>query len=403
MTIKIGLIGPFGGGNLGDAAIQQAIIHNLGARGDVSFVAICGEPEGAARTLGINAVRINAPQLKGESGQSLINRAIWRMRGIIGEFRFLGYVRRTVRELDVLVFSGGGQFDDYWGGPWAHPYAIFVWTMMARLVRVPVVFASIGIDKLSPMSKRLIRRSVSAATYVSFRDAGSKAIAQTARIGKSNTLVSPDLAFSLNITQRPARLKLASLEQKVLGISPISIKAWGNITRTEYETYLDTLAVVAKTWLEKFGAVRIFVSQVSMDAECARRVVDKIRYESKAVVAEDLEYVQLESVNELCHELSRCDLVVASRLHSVLLSHVMFRPVVSLSYSRKVDQLMADCGQSQYNLNLRQARPDDLLELLESLISSYPEVVANLTQVVEENNDRLDKQYDTIIRIAFGR
>ena len=59
------------------------------------------------------------------------------LRHIIGGYRFL-------KNVDILIISGGGQLQDIWGGPWGHPYAMLKWTFLARLRGAKPIFLSVG-------------------------------------------------------------------------------------------------------------------------------------------------------------------------------------------------------------------------------------------------------------------
>ena len=86
---------------------------------------------------------------------------------IIGGYRFL-------KDVDVLIISGGGQLQDIWGGPWGHPYAMLKWTLLARLRGAKPIFLSIGFSGLDArLSRFFTRKSLSLAAYRSYRDPGS--------------------------------------------------------------------------------------------------------------------------------------------------------------------------------------------------------------------------------------
>src|SRR5258705_4310654 len=57
MATRIGLLGLYASRNLGDAAIQLAVIANLRQRfADAQFVGICPDPEDTRATFGIESV-----------------------------------------------------------------------------------------------------------------------------------------------------------------------------------------------------------------------------------------------------------------------------------------------------------------------------------------------------------
>src|SRR5690606_39210187 len=116
--------------------------------------------------------------------------------------REIEHVRGAVallKKVDTLVVSGGGQLDDYWGGPWGHPYALAKWTLLARLMRRRVVVLSVGFGTLeSRMSRLLTRIALRWAHYRSYRDEGSRRLMRAAVFRPADAdPVLPDLAFSL--------------------------------------------------------------------------------------------------------------------------------------------------------------------------------------------------------------
>lgn len=61
--------------------------------------------------------------------------------GFLEAFAFL-------EDVNLLIVSGGGQLDDYWGGAWHHPYTLLMWGLLARLRNVPYKFISVGAGPL---------------------------------------------------------------------------------------------------------------------------------------------------------------------------------------------------------------------------------------------------------------
>jgi polysaccharide pyruvyl transferase WcaK-like protein len=54
------------------------------------------------------------------------------------------------------------------------------------------------------------------------------------------------------------------------------------------------------------------------------------------------------SVTNILDEIAATDMVVATRYHNIVLALMLFKPVLSLSYERKNDSLMAELGLSEY-------------------------------------------------------
>ena len=128
-----------------------------------------------------------------------------------------------MRDVDAIAQPGEGQLDDYWGGPWRTPYAIFKWTLLARLRRRPIVVLSVGAGTVRGASARgytrfFLRQALRSARYVSYRDSRTTGFAAAAHLSRTARVV-PDVAFGHN-----ARLaeRGAGAEAKTVALSPIS-------------------------------------------------------------------------------------------------------------------------------------------------------------------------------------
>src|SRR5262249_13184811 len=78
----------------------------------------------------------------------LIGAAAGAARDLIDELQHITRSFRLVRSLDTLVYAGGGQFGELWKGPWAHPYNVFKFAMLARLAGVKLVIVNVGAGPL---------------------------------------------------------------------------------------------------------------------------------------------------------------------------------------------------------------------------------------------------------------
>lgn len=179
MNKKIALLTPYTGGNLGDAAIQEAVISNIRQRApqaEIFLITLC--PEMTAELHGITSFPITPFAIKNYSPgpsyqlntgknsnrsayhdskssppipypketrfQQFTTKLLCNLKSSArkgrrtwaiakGELKHIVRSYLVMKQSSILIVSGGGQLDDYWGGAWGHPYALFKWSLLARI------------------------------------------------------------------------------------------------------------------------------------------------------------------------------------------------------------------------------------------------------------------------------
>jgi polysaccharide pyruvyl transferase WcaK-like protein len=416
---KIGIMGPFGFGNLGDAAIQEAMLQHV--REHVPNAQIYGfslNPEDTEERHGIPSYPIGRMakdgwRIPGEAADATFlerlmvrfrthNSAIVRKFGRIffampAEFVGLARASRILKGFDMFIVSGGGQLDDYWGGPFHHPYTLFVWSLLARRHKVPFYIVSVGAGPLNaPLSRLFDKWALSLATYRSYRDADSKRFVKNVLGFDRNDPVYPDLAHSIKVnvpTSKPHS------DKPIIGLGPMTYfdpRVWPESDSAIYSNYLSKLADFT-TWLIDEGYKIVFFTG---EAVHDRWTVDDLRQllDERGVkpTAGQIIDEPIDTVEQLLSQLVKTDIVIASRFHGVLLSLRLYKPVLALSYHKKINELMADTGQSSYCLSIADFQVEALKERFKALEANRMEANAQITQRIQTYQAALDEQYTTI-------
>ena len=436
---RIALLSPCGHGNLGDAAIQSAVVHSIaGKLPDVEFVGLTLVPGDTSERHGIESFPLgaisrpaylidttvgsfsnnvdadqNAHTEEDDSDQgrnAIIRGAISVARQLLPkgapyvireEWQHIRQAISVVRRIDMLIVSGGGQLDDFWGGPWGHPYAIFKWALLSRLLGKPVIFLSVGYAELSAgLSRWLCRLAWRLGSYRSCRDIGSRAAIEQLGFARGSK-VSADLAFNYPgaVAERARTSPRPSL-----GISPMVYmdpRTWPKKDAEAYRSYIGKLGEVAASLLRSGCKVTMFVS----DGPDRAAIDDVLSSQEELGEFSDtgaLTVLDVRSVDEFLDSAGQMDVMIVTRLHGAILSFVAGTPVVALAYDRKVTAVMEEMRQARYCLSADEFQPFEVLRVSRDLLEFSQEARSQIRESVEQKRRELDAQYNEVVSACLN-
>jgi polysaccharide pyruvyl transferase WcaK-like protein len=437
--IKVGLLSNSGCGNLGETATQKAIMQNIQRYWPNCIIySFAPNPELAQKELGISSFPTICSSGNGwwegsENNAFLfkLNYYLNRSRGfpslirkisigcIGGILELCAWIRAYsfLKEFDVLIVSGGGQLDDFcFGGRWGYPFTLMMWGLLAKLCNVKYYLISVGAGPLDSGASRLfVKIALLLAQYRSYRDQGSKDYIEELVGFSRNDPVYPDLAHSLKI-ETPQKIVIGNeLKQQgsyrsTVGINPyMGLIMTGSVTKLTppypcianasiYPSYLKKMTSFV-CWLVQNNYRVVFLAtethkkyhdyhQVSRDI---KDILDK-----EGVILEEGQVIEASTstLESLMRTLSELDFIVASRFHCVLLSQLMNKPVLALSFNSKVDLLMEDTGQSKYCLQIDNFKAETLKECFTALETNQHIIKQQLAKRTQEYKEYLNEQYE---------
>ena len=432
---KIGLIGPLTNGNLGNAAFEAAVVqHVRDYFPDAEIYGCCIDSLETLKNYDVRLFPLNknidpsrwlradgapaSPQpriLTSEHRLRTLLKNIPLLRGLVRaarallnpvesagrELRFWLTSYKFLKEFRLLIVRGGGQLSDGWGGAWNHPYALFTWATLARLSGTRFVILSVGADPVSsPLSRWMLTHVLRSASYHSFRDQSSKKIVEAWGVLDNNHVL-PDLAFSL---KTPPVHSTASRGRAgpIVGVSPMPYfdpRVWPVKNAAAYQKYLKTLAAFVCSLIRRGCTIVLFASQVRLDPPVLIDLKDLVVGEIGNAETDGLiRETKLCTVDDFLAFIPQIDLVIASRLHGLLLAQLMYKPALAISYDHKVDSLMASLGLSEFCLDIRKIDVPSLTGRFAALEASRDVIVATLQRRVAEYRAALQYQYDSVIR-----
>jgi polysaccharide pyruvyl transferase WcaK-like protein len=419
--MNIGLLDHMGYGNLGDAATQEALIANIRARVlEARIVGFSLNPVDTEMRHGIPSYSITNwhPGLdkpgvpagsgtgnKGSRAQQLKSRlkkipvlspALLWTQNLVRELRHLVRSFHRVKSLDVLIIAGGGQLCELWRGPWSHPYNVFKFSLLTKLARKKLLIVNVGAGPLeSRLAKTFIKWSVRLADYVSFRDVESQALVRALGI-RQQTWVCPDSAYALDVS-RYANRGTVSGRKPLVGINPIGFcdpRIWPKKDASVYSRYLDSLAeFLLWLWSENYR-LKVFSAERSVDLHALEDLKGRLEAEIPKSDVDRIFVAPSEDVEDLLTGMSEFDYVITSKFHGVVFSHLLEKPVMAISYHRKIDDLMRMVGDSERCLSIESFDTESLQQAFGTMVESAQTLQGKYRQTVTRYTCELGLQFD---------
>ena len=428
---KIALLSPCGWGNLGDAAIVESLIRGIRRRiPSARIVAFTLNPADTTNRHRIEAHTCAGYSLPlywvkepadeavavGSAPRGTPVGALWwsvaaavrdilrrvPVRGpfrawalvpfrLFHERRHLARSRERLTGASMLVVAGGGQLDGVWGGVLGHPYVLWRWARLARSINSSVVFASVGTGGLSTPARWLVLRALGLATYRSYRDERSRQLLRAPALTGKDKIV-PDLAYALPVRVTPPPRG----ERLVVGLSPMAYRhpsLWPRPDLGRYQRHTRSFAGIATRILAEGHEVVLFVTDSDMVA-----IEDLVGAVGEAAShnRHRLRVAQTRTLDTLLDTLATVDVVVAARLHGVILAHLANRPVLAVSHERKVRTLMEDMAQQRYCVDIEDFAEDVGYRLLLELVSERDAISEQIATHVASSRRRVLAQYDVL-------
>jgi polysaccharide pyruvyl transferase WcaK-like protein len=416
---KIGILDHMGYGNLGDAAVQEAFTENVKRRlPNALFIGFSLNPSDTSKRHKIacypirwsypggneseappnNIIRLNL-KLKTVLKKYLFFYSVAKpIYGLLREVAHLKRSYRVVRSLDLLIISGGGQLGELWKGPWFMPYNIFKFAILAKLSNTSFFILNVGAGPLEhPLSRFFAGWAVRIADYTSFRDVESQVLVRDLGV-KAKTYVYPDPVYALNLREYITD-KTPSTSMPTVGLNPMGYcdpRIWPQQNYSVYSSYLDKLASFTLWLLMQNYNVEIFTSSSGVD-QCA---IEDLKSRLLADVPPDRIEKMFQplslSVSDLLHQMSQFDFVITPKFHGVIFSHLLSKPVIALSYHKKIDDLMRAVGHYGYCLDIEHFDVASLIETFNLLVQNGDDLRSLFRKTVESYSNALQMQFDDL-------
>ena len=274
---------------------------------------------------------------------------------------------KLIWQCDLLFFGGGSVIKELYQNVGRNRYAtllmVFMITTFAHLIaRKPIVMSNIGVGpintRLGLLLAGLILRQ---ATFVSVRDQKSYETCRQLGIDQSRLELTPDAVFA----NQPGRFVHEStpLSESVTERNRIKIALNLNYNienSANWQLFLERLALSLR---EVHKRQPIMIHALPMQAGFKAHTDFEVLESFQAQIGDEIEMVlhHPTTAMDVGRIILNCDLVVAERLHSLVIAAILQKPFVALIYDVKVQQLIEFLGMAHYAIDINQPFEQTLL------------------------------------------
>jgi len=347
--------GYYGFKNSGDEAVLKSILTALEQEGRAAGVTIHPvvlsiDPEWTEATYGVKSVH--------------------RMK--------LGEVRQAIKESDGLISGGGSLLQDA-TSPKTIPYYLGILKIAQWLGKPTFIYA----QGVGPVNRKLfhpmIRSVFRKCSYISVRDTQSGELLQTMGISGKAIQVVPDPVMGLplpgdkqehGLGAQDAALQGAQTERSAadegqaapLEADPPASGAAASAGQIDQgDAHLPTIGISVRRWhpelkelqsiadgLKELAAsrkvhLRFLPFHKPDDLEASRYIAELVG-DVRSNGSEISYYVEEQQPQDMLREVSRCDVVLGMRLHSLIYAANRRVPLLGISYDPKIDHFLKRLG-----------------------------------------------------------
>lgn len=326
--VKIGIVGNYGNDNNGDEAILLSIIRQLEKAFQIAtenIVVFSNNPKQTAQRYNVQSYPLyhkngNAPKTF---------------------FKTYRENSKIVKTLDFVVIGGGGILMDLYKreAPLYGSYA-----MMAKNAGVPYVVYGCGAGPLNTgLGKWFIRYMAKHAQNLSVRDPQSKVLLESIGV-KSEVHIIGDPAFSLEMERHHY-----SEAPKKIGVTAVpyyNASYWPTGDEEKYHNYIAGMAKnLDRIIAEQNAEITFFATKYPQDADVTKDIQKLMKHGERTIILD--ENCPPQRLLELT---ASFDVLIGTRLHSLILATDTKTPIIGVSYHVKVNDFLQMAGLGEYSL-----------------------------------------------------
>lgn len=327
---RIVFLGTHGQMNIGDELLLETFLTQLGAGN--SYFVNSYDPAFTAAQLGS---RFHAEIFNTATERSKLLTYLW--------------------QGDLLFFGGGSIIKELYASTGRHPYATLLMvlatvTFAKRIARKPVVMSNIGVGPLmTPRGRQLAGWILRQVDVLSVRDRSSYDTCLRLGLDPARVQLVPDAVFA----NPPARFASAVRPVAASRGAPLRIALNLNFDIENPANWESFQRLLAETLTGLAEQRPLEIHTLPMQSHFKAMHDALVLEEFRARIPElDVVIHPVEDHREAAAVIAQCDLLLAERLHALVMAAILGKPFYALMYDVKVRELVDGLGMSAHAVDI---------------------------------------------------
>lgn len=385
MSVKILLIGARLCRNLGGPSLlttTMSVLDEFFQDTEYTFISPTSEDLPLAETLGVRIIPVPSLKKLGFVVAALTKAFL----GITLGSRYVREVIDAFVQTDIVIDIRGIDFSDSVGrNTFVARASRGTYFLLAKLFRKPVVKYTADLGPFESRWNRLFARLYLKYTLDLILARSDVTRKRLEKLGVTTPIrVCPDTAFLLeaHTTKLAEDLSKQKADSPIVGFS-VSWKAAHQSNNPEI--YLRSMAALADYAVKSIGAKIVLIpnefsaDKALDDVYIARETLKKMEKNGQAIiVSENYTAQQFKGI------IRQCDVVIASRYHTIIASLSQAIPVLAVGWHAKYPEVLRLVGQEQYFCSVESLDFDVLKEKFDQLWQSRDDIRKEISSVLPE-------------------
>ena len=263
---------------------------------------------------------------------------------------------KKIKEADKILIGGGNILMGY---DLVFPVQAYIYTKIAKWLKKEIVFYLVGYGPFNvPMSKIIIDCAIKKSTKIIFRDTKSKYdfLKENKNFNSKVSVINdPVLAYKSICDKSSTEVDENCKFEILISVLPFQHPAiFPNGTYEKYSAYINDMSNLINELQSKYS-----VALIATDFKQDNLAIKDLKIDKKNV-----SIIELGSVDDFSNIVKQSKLVISTRMHSAIMGLAYLKPVIALSWQKKIDGLFSDLGLNPYLININNINQIDKIQTL---------------------------------------